>query len=103
MAATQMKWGRFIMAEHYFYVLLCADQTLYAGYTNDLDKRLATHNSGQGAKYTKGRRPVQLIYSESFSDKTSAMQREYWFKKNLRTRPKKEAFLRDKGIRIRKG
>lgn len=90
------------MANYYFYVLLCADQTLYAGYTNDLDKRLATHNSGQGAKYTKGRRPVQLIYSESYPDKNQALKREYWFKKTLKTRQKKEAFLQGQGVVIQK-
>lgn len=97
-----MRCTRFIMANYYFYVLLCADQSLYAGYTNDLAKRLKTHNDGQGAKYTKARRPVQMIYSEIFSDKSQAMKREYWFKKILKTRPKKEKFLREKGIMITK-
>ena len=91
------------MANQYFYVLLCADQALYAGYTNDLDKRIKAHNAGQGAKYTKARRPVELVYSETFSDKSEAMKREYWFKKTLRTRPKKESFLREKGIIIVEG
>jgi putative endonuclease len=54
------------MANQYFYVLLCADQSLYAGYTNNLDKRIKAHNAGQGAKYTKARRPVELVYSETF-------------------------------------
>ena len=91
------------MANQYFYVLLCADQSLYAGYTNDLDKRIKAHNAGQGAKYTKARRPVELVYSETFSDKSEAMKREYWFKKTLRTRTKKESFLREKGIIIVEG
>ena len=91
------------MANYYFYVLLCADQSLYAGYTNDLDKRIKAHNTGQGAKYTKARRPVELVYSETFSDKSEALKREYWFKKTLRTRPKKDAFLREKGIVITDG
>ena len=91
------------MANQYFYVLLCADQSLYAGHTNDLDKRIKAHNAGQGAKYTKARRPVELVYSETFSDKSEAMKREYWFKKTLRTRPKKESFLREKGIIIVEG
>ncbi|GAX48374.1 GIY-YIG nuclease family protein [Pseudolactococcus reticulitermitis] len=88
------------MANYYFYVLLCADQSLYAGYTNDLEKRIKAHSLGQGAKYTKVRRPVELVYSETFSDKSQALKREYWFKKTLRTRPKKDAFLREKGIVI---
>ncbi len=91
------------MANQYFYVLLCADQSLYAGYTKNLDKRIKAHNAGQGAKYTKARRPVELVYSETFSDKSEAMKREYWFKKTLRTRPKKNAFLREKGIVITDG
>ncbi|GFH43064.1 hypothetical protein Hs30E_16150 [Lactococcus hodotermopsidis] len=88
------------MAEHYFYVLLCADKTLYGGYTNDLDKRVMAHNSGQGAKYTKARLPVQLIYSENFPDKSNAMKREYWFKETLKTRTKKLAFLAENGVRL---
>src|SRR5574341_265860 len=56
-----MRYIIFIMANHYFYVLLCADKTLYGGYTTDLQKRLETHNAGKGAKYTQPRRPVQLI------------------------------------------
>ena len=91
------------MANQYFYVLLCADQSLHARYTNHLDKRIKAHNAGQGAKYTKARRPVELVYSETFSDKSEAMKREYWFKKTLRTRPKKESFLREKGIIIVEG
>ena len=51
---------------HYFYVLKCADGSLYAGYTNDLQKRLTAHNSGKGAKYTRARRPVELYYHECF-------------------------------------
>ena len=86
------------MANHYFYVLLCADKTLYGGYTTDLQKRLETHNAGKGAKYTQPRRPVQLIYSELFTDKSQAKSREYWFKKTLKQRAKKEAFLREKGV-----
>ncbi|GFH41329.1 GIY-YIG nuclease family protein [Pseudolactococcus insecticola] len=90
------------MANHYFYVLLCADNTLYGGYTNDLDKRLAAHNAGQGAKYTKARRPVEMIYTEAFADKSTAMKREYWFKETLKTRPKKLKFLKENGIIVKK-
>jgi Predicted endonuclease containing a URI domain len=92
---------RSIMADNYFYVLLCNDGSFYGGYTNNLEKRLATHNKGQGAKYTKARRPVKLLYSESFPDKSSAMKREYWFKKKL-NRKEKEAFLLEHGINIKK-
>ena len=63
------------------YMLLCEDQTLYTGWTNDLEKRLKTHNSGQGAKYTRCRLPVKLVYSEFFDTKEEAMKREGAIKK----------------------
>ena len=62
---------------YYVYLLRCADGTLYTGFTNDLARRLAAHNAGRGAKYTRGRRPVELVYWESFSNKSSALRREY--------------------------
>jgi putative endonuclease len=58
------------------YILRCADDTLYCGITNDLDKRLAAHNAGEGAKYTRGRTPVKLAYCESCVDKSTALKRE---------------------------
>lgn len=58
------------------YVLQCADGTLYCGITNDLDRRLSAHNAGEGAKYTRGRTPVKLVYSESCADKSAALKRE---------------------------
>ena len=60
----------------YTYILECADRTLYTGWTNDLKKRLAAHNAGQGAKYTRGRGPVRLVYYEAFSTKEEAQKRE---------------------------
>lgn len=68
---------------HYTYILKCADGTLYTGYTNDLDKRLAAHNSGKGAKYTKTRLPVELIYHEDYASKEEAMSREWHIKHDL--------------------
>ena len=65
---------------YYVYLLRCGDGTLYTGYTNDLKCRLAAHNAGRGAKYTRGRRPVELVYWESFSNKSSALRREYAIK-----------------------
>lgn len=65
---------------YYVYLLRCADGTLYTGFTNDLARRLAAHNAGRGAKYTRGRRPVELVYWESFSNKSSALRREYAIK-----------------------
>ncbi|MGE7916178.1 GIY-YIG nuclease family protein [Lysinibacillus xylanilyticus] len=70
---------------HYFYVLECADQSLYAGYTNNVDRRVAVHNAGKGAKYTRARGPVQCIYVEEFDTKPEAMRAEYAFKQLTRT------------------
>lgn len=67
-------------SNHYFYVLECADRSYYAGYTNDLDKRLAAHNAGKGAKYTRAKGPSKLIYHEKFETKQEAMKAEYAFK-----------------------
>ena len=58
------------------YILVCADGTLYTGWTNDLEKRLAAHNAGKGAKYTRSRRPVRLLYYEAFREKCEAQRRE---------------------------
>ena len=66
--------------KHYFYVLECQDESYYAGYTNNLEHRVKVHNQGKGAKYTRGRTPVELIYYETFESKTEAMQAEYHFK-----------------------
>ena len=66
------------------YILRCADGTLYTGTTNDLDRRLAAHNAGRGAKYTRARRPVALVYRESAADKSAALQREAALKKLAR-------------------
>ena len=60
----------------YAYMLVCADGTLYTGWTNDLEKRVAAHNAGQGAKYTRGRGPVRLCYYEALPDKVTALRRE---------------------------
>lgn len=66
--------------ENYTYLVLCADGTLYCGWTNDLEKRMKAHNAGKGAKYTKPRLPVTLVYYETFATKQEAMQREYAIK-----------------------
>ena len=66
---------------NYTYILRCADGTLYCGWTNDLTARLAAHNSGKGAKYTRGRGPVTLVYSECFETQGEAMRREAAIKK----------------------
>lgn len=78
--------------ENYVYIVACADGTLYTGYTTDVARRVAEHNAGTGAKYTRGRTPVELVHVESFSDQSAAMQREYAIKQ-LR-RPAKERLIR---------
>ena len=66
---------------YYVYLLRCGDGTLYAGFTNDLARRLAAHNAGKGAKYTRSRLPVELVYWENFPNKSSALKREYAIKR----------------------
>ncbi|SDJ60150.1 GIY-YIG nuclease family protein [Streptococcus gallolyticus] len=68
----------------YMYVVECADGTLYTGYTTNVEKRIKTHNSGKGAKYTRSRLPVKLIYQESFDSKEAAMSAESYFKQKTR-------------------
>ena len=72
------------MSDHYVYVLRCADDTLYTGYTTDVDRRVAEHDAGAGAKYTRGRTPVDLVHVESFDSKSAAMSREYDIKQYSR-------------------
>lgn len=79
------------MAENFTYILRCADGTYYTGWTNNLEKRLAAHNAGVASKYTRSRRPVELVYHERFETKEEAMGRE-WRIKQL-TRTQKEALI----------
>jgi putative endonuclease len=65
------------MGGHYVYVLSCADGTLYTGYTTDPSRRVAEHGAGEGAKYTRGRTPVELVHCERFTSRSAAMSREY--------------------------
>lgn len=65
----------------FVYMLRCKDGSLYTGWTNDLEHRLAMHNSGRGAKYTRGRGPLELVYSEELPDKEAALRRESAIKK----------------------
>ncbi|HLS54408.1 MAG TPA: GIY-YIG nuclease family protein [Tissierellaceae bacterium] len=65
---------------HYVYMVKCSDNTLYTGYTVDLEARINTHNKGLGAKYTRGRLPVELKYFEIFESKSKALKREYEIK-----------------------
>jgi len=65
---------------HFTYLLKCKDNTFYCGYTNNLEKRIKTHNVGKASKYTRARLPVKLIYVEELSSKSSALKREYAIK-----------------------
>ncbi|MDO4633941.1 MAG: GIY-YIG nuclease family protein [Eubacteriales bacterium] len=76
---------------NYTYILKCSDDSLYTGWTTDLKKRLDTHNRGTGAKYTRSRLPVVLVYYEEYETKQEAMQREYAIKQL--TRRQKEALI----------
>lgn len=71
--------------KHTVYILQCGDSTLYTGYTNDLHNRFKMHQEGKGAKYTRGRGPLQIVYEEKFESKEAAMQREYEIKQLSRT------------------
>jgi putative endonuclease len=77
-------------------MLLCSDKTFYTGTSNDVKKRVKTHNAGKGAKYTKVRRPVKLMYTEELADKSAALKREIAIKKL--TRLQKEQLLKSHGI-----
>lgn len=69
---------------NYVYILKCADDTLYTGWTTDLENRINTHNSGNGAKYTRSRLPVEMVYREECADKSYALKRENEIKKMSR-------------------
>lgn len=70
---------------HFTYIIRCSNGTLYTGYTNDLKQRIAKHNIGKGAKFTRGKGPVELVYFETFQSKSQAMIREAKIKKMKRS------------------
>ncbi len=70
--------------EWYVYILRCGDGTLYTGSTDNVEKRLAAHRAGKGAKYTRGRGPLELAYFEQLPDKSAALRREYEIKRLTR-------------------
>ncbi|PSQ45103.1 endonuclease [Halobacteriales archaeon SW_7_68_16] len=81
---------------HYVYVLRCADDTLYTGYTTDPERRTREHDAGEGAKYTRGRTPVRLVHVESFDSRSAAMRREAAIKR-LSTEQKERLTASDHG------
>ena len=68
----------------FVYILRCGDGTLYTGITDDVEKRLAAHRAGKGAKYTRGRGPLELVHTEAFPDRSAASKREYGIKQLTR-------------------
>ncbi|MDR0299855.1 MAG: GIY-YIG nuclease family protein, partial [Streptococcaceae bacterium] len=83
---------------YYTYVLLCADNTYYCGFTDKLEQRVATHNAKKGAKYTSKRTPVRLVSSVEFDNEHDARSCEWWFKHKL-TRAEKIKLINSDGIR----
>ena len=81
---------------NYTYILKYKDDSLYTGWTNDLKKRITSHNAGKGAKYTKARRPVELVYYEEFQTREEAMKREYAIKQL--SRKEKEALIKTRPL-----
>ena len=79
--------------DNYAYILRCSDGSYYTGWTNDLEKRLKSHNAGTGGKYTRSHRPVELAYYETFAEKEEAMRREYQIKQL--TRQEKDELVRN--------
>ena len=75
----------------YLYILRCGDGTLYTGITTDVEKRLEAHRSGKGAKYTRGRGPLELVYQERCADHSEALKREFAMKQL--SRQQKEALI----------
>lgn len=81
------------MSPYFLYILKCADATLYTGITTDLNRRIIEHNTSEKwAKYTRYRRPVEIIYSEQFENRSDASKREYAIKKM--TKQQKEELIR---------
>jgi len=83
---------------HAVYVLRCADDTLYTGYATDVGRRVAEHDAGDGAAYTRGRTPVELVHVESFETRSAAMSREYEIK--ALSRPEKLALVDGSSVDI---
>lgn len=79
---------------NYVYILRCSDNTLYCGWTTDIQSRLKAHNLGQGAKYTRARLPVELVYHEEYEDKSEALSREWHIKRMSRN--EKLKLIKDK-------
>ena len=82
-----------VITLNYVYILKCKDESLYTGWTNNLEKRFAAHCNGKEAKYTMGRGPLELVYYEEFKEKKDAMKREYFIKRL--SRKEKDNLIKD--------
>jgi len=82
--------------DHFVYVIRCADDTLYTGYTTDPERRVREHDADEGAKYTRGRTPVELVHLERFDSRSAAQTREYAIKQL--TRAQKESLIDDSTV-----
>lgn len=82
---------------YFVYILRCGDDTLYTGSTDNIERRLAVHQSGKGAKYTRSRGPLTLVYQEELPDKSAALKREAAIKKL--TRPQKLQLLKENPLK----
>ena len=82
----------------YTYIVRCKDNSLYTGYTTDIKNRVNNHNNGKGAKYTKGRRPVELVYFETFESKSEALKKEIAIKKLPRIKKEQLIETMDKDV-----
>lgn len=83
---------------NYTYIVRCRDGTLYTGWTTDLSRRVSEHNSGSGARYTRSRRPVTLVYYEMFETREEAMRREYAIKQMTRGQKESLIEIRNSGM-----
>ncbi len=79
-------------ANYFVYIAQCSDKTLYTGYTNNIQDREKTHNTGKGARYTRARLPIKIVYTESFQNRSQAMKREHQIKKLSRSQ--KESLIK---------
>ncbi|WP_227352891.1 GIY-YIG nuclease family protein [Haladaptatus salinisoli] len=84
------------MTTHWVYVVECSDGTFYTGYTTDVARRVAEHDAGDGAKYTRGRTPIELVHAERFESKSAAMSREYEIKQF--SRAEKERLVEERPV-----
>ena len=83
---------------NYVYLLRCADGSLYCGWTTDPEARLAAHNSGRGAKYTRSRLPAELVYTEAYEDRHEALSREWHIKRMSHAEKEKLIEIRKDGL-----